>query len=133
MLAINLGTRGIDEAKDLVEYCNYPCGTILRESRESHGSENPYDIKMWCLGNEMDGSWQVGHKDADEYGRLASEVGKALKLFDPGLELVVCGSSSSEMPTFPAWEQTVLEHTWEIADYLSLHMYFRIDEDDVKT
>lgn len=133
MMAINLGTRGIDEAKDLLEYCNYPGGTTLSELRKSHGSENPYDIKMWCLGNEMDGSWQVGHKNADEYGRLASEVGKAMKLFDPSLELVVCGSSSSEMPTFPEWEETVLEHTWEIADYLSLHMYFRNDEDDAKT
>ncbi|WP_321301624.1 alpha-N-arabinofuranosidase [uncultured Sphaerochaeta sp.] len=133
MMALNLGTRGIDEAKDLVEYCNHPGGTALSELRKRHGSEAPYDIKMWCLGNEMDGPWQVGHKTAEEYGRLASEVGKALKLYDPSLELVACGSSNSDMPTFPAWEETVLEHTWDIADYLSLHMYFRNDENDAET
>ncbi|MDD3058868.1 MAG: alpha-L-arabinofuranosidase C-terminal domain-containing protein, partial [Sphaerochaeta sp.] len=133
MMAINLGTRGIDEAKDLVEYCNFPGGTALSELRKSHGAEDPYAIKMWCLGNEMDGPWQVGHKSAEEYGRLASEVGKALKLFDPSLELVACGSSSIDMPTFPTWEETVLEHTWEVADYLSLHMYFRNDENDAET
>ena len=133
MMALNLGTRGIDEAKDLVEYCNHPGGTALSELRKSHGSEAPYNIKMWCLGNEMDGPWQVGHKTAEEYGRLASEVGKALKLFDPSLELVACGSSSSNMPTFPEWEETVLDHTWEIADYLSLHMYFSNSEDDIQT
>jgi alpha-N-arabinofuranosidase len=133
MMALNLGTRGIDEAKALVEYCNYPKGTALSDLRIRHGSEVPYDIRMWCLGNEMDGPWQVGHKSAEEYGRLASEVGKALKLFDSSLELVVCGSSSSSMPTFPQWEQTVLEHTWDIADYLSLHMYFRNDEEDPQT
>ncbi len=133
MMALNLGTRGIDAAKDLVEYCNHPGGTALSDLRKSHGSEAPYNIKMWCLGNEMDGPWQVGHKTADEYGRLAAEVGKAIKLFDPSLELVACGSSNSDMPTFPSWEETVLEHTWEVADYLSLHMYFRNDENDAET
>ncbi|MGH0054536.1 MAG: alpha-N-arabinofuranosidase [Sphaerochaetaceae bacterium] len=133
MMALNLGTRGIDEAKDLVEYCNHPGGTALSELRKRHGSEAPYDIRIWCLGNEMDGPWQVGHKTAEEYGRLASEVGKAIKLFDPTLELVACGSSNSEMPTFLSWEKTVLEHTWEVADYLSLHMYFGNEKDDAET
>ena len=133
MMAINLGTRGISEAKDLVEYCNHPKGSTLSDLRIEHGSEEPYDIKMWCLGNEMDGPWQVGHKTATEYGRLASEVGKALKLFDPSLELVACGSSNADMPTFPQWEETVLDHTYEVVDYLSMHMYFRNDEDDIAT
>ena len=133
MMAINLGTRGISEAKDLVEYCNHPMGSALSDLRISHGSEKPYDIRIWCLGNEMDGPWQVGHKTADEYGRLASEVGKAIKLFDPSLELVACGSSNADMSTFPQWEETVLDHTYEVIDYLSLHMYFRNDEDDIAT
>ncbi len=133
MMAINLGTRGISEAKDLVEYCNHPGGSQLSDLRKSHGAEEPYNIKMWCLGNEMDGPWQVGHKTAEEYGRLASEVGKALKLFDPSLELVACGSSNADMPTFPSWEETVLDHTYEIADYLSLHMYFQNRENDIRT
>ena len=103
------------------------------DRRRKNGAEEPYGITMWGLGNEMDGPWQVGHKTAHEYGRLASEVGKAIKLFDPKLELIACGSSNSEMDTFPEWEETVLEHTYEVVDYLSLHMYFRNDEDDLAT
>ena len=92
MMAINLGTRGLSEAKDLVEYCNHPGGSTLSDLRTNHGAKQPYDIRIWCLGNEMDGPWQVGHKTAEEYGRIAKEVGKAIKLFDPTLELVACGS-----------------------------------------
>ncbi|WP_320127603.1 alpha-N-arabinofuranosidase [uncultured Sphaerochaeta sp.] len=133
MMAVNLGTRGIEAARNLVEYCNFPKGSTLSDLRRSHGSQDPYDIKMWCLGNEMDGPWQVGHKSAGEYGSLAAEVGKALKLFDPTLELVVCGSSNAEMPTFPQWEETVLEQSYEVVDYLSLHCYYRNDENDFLT
>ncbi len=133
MMVFNLGTRGLAEAKELVEYCNHPGGSYLSDLRKSHGSEEPFDIKLWGLGNEMDGPWQVGHKTAEEYGRLASEVGKAIKLFDPSLELVACGSSNAYMPTFPTWEETVLDHTYEVVDYLSLHMYFRNEEKDIAT
>ena len=81
-------------------------------------------MRLWCLGNEMDGPWQIGHKTADEYGRLANETAKALRAFDKSLELVVCGSSNADMPTYPEWERVVLEHTYENVDYISLHMYF---------
>jgi alpha-N-arabinofuranosidase len=101
--------------------------------RKQHGSPEPFAIKLWGLGNEMDGPWQVGHKTAEEYGRLACEVAKAVKLFDPSLELVACGSSNVFMPTFPQWEETVLDHAYEVVDYLSLHMYFRNEEKDIAT
>jgi len=133
MMVVNLGTRGLAEARNLVEYCNHPGGSTLSDLRRKNGADEPYGIKMWGLGNEMDGPWQVGHKTAHEYGRLASEVAKALKLFDPELEVIACGSSSSDMVTFPEWEETVLDHTYEVVDYLSLHMYFRNDEDDLAT
>jgi alpha-N-arabinofuranosidase len=81
----------------------------------------------------MDGPWQVGYKTADEYGRLASEVGKALKLFDPSLELVACGSSNTRMPTFPQWEATVLDHCYDTVNYISLHNYFKNLSDDLPT
>ncbi len=55
MLAINLGTRGIDEARNLIEYCNHPGGSYWSDLRRKHGVEKPYGIKTWCLGNEMDG------------------------------------------------------------------------------
>ena len=89
MLAVNLGTRGLDEARNLVEYCNHPGGTQWSDLRKKHGVSEPHKIKYWCLGNEMDGLWQIGHKTADEYGRLANETAKAMKRVDPGNELVV--------------------------------------------
>ena len=130
-MALNLGTRGINAAGNLVEYCNHPRGSYWSDLRREHGSQDPFGIKLWCLGNEMDGPWQVGQKTADEYGRLASETAKTLKLFDPGLELVVCGSSDRNMPTFPQWEATVLEHCYDSVDYISLHQYNKNHEDDL--
>ena len=130
MMAVNLGTRGLESAMDLLEYCNHPGGSYLSDLRISHGANAPHNIKVWCLGNEMDGPWQIGHKTAAEYGRVASETGKAMKLFDPSLELVACGSSYTEMPTYPGWELEVLEHTYDVVDYISLHQYFTNYEDD---
>ncbi|MBL7177418.1 MAG: alpha-N-arabinofuranosidase [Desulfobacteraceae bacterium] len=133
MMAINLGTRGIDAARNLVEYCNHPGGTYYSDLRRSHGYPEPYDIKVWCLGNEMDGFWQMGHKPAEEYGKLAREAAKVMKIVDPSLELVVCGSSSSWMRSFPEWEATVLGVTYNYVDYISLHTYLRNDERDTAT
>lgn len=124
MMAINLGTRGIDAARNFIEYCNHPGGTYWSELRKEHGYASPHQIKTWCLGNEMDGPWQIGHKTADEYGRIAAETAKALRLVDPSIELVSCGSSNAEMPTFPEWEATTLDHTYEHVDYISLHQYY---------
>ncbi len=128
MMAVNLGTRGAQEARNLVEYCNHPGGTYWSDLRKTHGYDEPHRIKTWCLGNEMDGPWQICSKTADEYGRLAQETAKVMKWVDPGIELVACGSSSSSMPTFAQWEATVLEHTYEYIDYLSLHTYYSNDE-----
>lgn len=124
VFATNLGTKGIENAVSLLEYCNFPKGSEYSDLRRSYGHEEPYRIKTWCLGNEMDGDWQIGHKTADEYGRLAYEAGKAMKLLDPEIELVVCGSSMSTNATFGEWERIVLEHTYNCADYISLHQYY---------
>jgi alpha-N-arabinofuranosidase len=123
-LAVNLGTGGIDEARWLVEYCNHPGGTYYSDMRRANGYAEPHAIRTWCLGNEMDGRWQIGHKTADEYGRLACQTAIAMKWIDPTIELVACGSSHSRMPTFPQWEATVLDHTYEYVDYISLHTYY---------
>ena len=124
MMAVNLGTRGAAEAQQLVEYCNFPGGTALSDRRRRNGAEEPYGIKVWCLGNEMDGPWQTGHRSADDYGRTAREAAKMMKWTDPSIELVVCGSSHAAMPTRGEWENTVLEHTYDLVDYLSIHQYF---------
>lgn len=124
IMAVNLGTRGMDDAKDLLEYCNHPFGSKMSDLRIKNGHKEPYNIKMWCLGNEMDGPWQMGHKTANEYARIAAEVGRIFKTYDSNLQMIVCGSSMYSMPTFGEWERTVLFETYDIADYLSLHMYF---------
>jgi len=119
------------EAADFLEYCNHPEGTALSDLRRSNGAKEPHDIKVWCLGNELDGPWQVGHKTADEYGRLAAETARAMRMVDPSIELVACGSSHSAMPTFASWEATVLEHCYDLVDYVSLHSYYEPHDGDV--
>lgn len=124
IFTVNLGTRGMEEALQYLEYCNFPSGTKYSDLRRSHGAEEPYGVKLWCLGNEMDGNWQIGHKSAEEYGRLAAETGKIMKLLDPEIELIACGSSLSSMQTCPEWDMEVLEQAYEVIDYLALHQYY---------
>ena len=124
MYAINLGTRGVLEAQDVVEYCNHPSGTFWSDKRISNGAADPFGIRLWCLGNEMDGPWQTGAKTAVEYGRLANEASKVMKWVDGTIETVVCGSSGSTMPTFGEWEYQVLTECYRNVDYVSLHRYY---------
>ncbi|MGA2762308.1 MAG: alpha-N-arabinofuranosidase [Spirochaetia bacterium] len=129
-LSVNLGTGGPDEARALVEYCNHPSGSYWSDLRVSHGQKEPHGIKVWCLGNEMDGPWQICHKTAAEYGRAALETAKVMRWVDPGIELVACGSSYPGMPTFPDYDATVLDHVYEQVDYVSLHSYYGNQEND---
>jgi len=130
IMAVNLGTRGVEDACNLLEYTNFPGGTRWSDLRIAHGVREPYAIKMWCLGNEMDGPWQVGHKTATEYGRLAAVTGEAMRRIDPDIELVACGSSNDRMPTFGSWEAQVLDEAYDVVDYISLHAYFEERDGD---
>ncbi|AQA11656.1 arabinosylfuranosidase ArfA [Streptomyces malaysiensis] len=130
MMALNLGTRGVAEALELQEYVNHPSGTALADLRIGHGDKDPYGIRLWCLGNEMDGPWQTGHKTAEEYGRLAAETARAMRQIDPDVELVACGSSNQSMPTFATWEATVLRETYDLVDHISLHAYYEERDGD---
>jgi alpha-N-arabinofuranosidase len=132
MLGVNLGTRGPDDARRFVEYCNHQGGTTLSSLRKEHGFAEPHAIKFWCLGNEMDGPWQIGGKTAGEYGRIAAETAKVMKWVDPTLTLAACGSSNRFMPTFGAWEREVLQHTFKYVDFISIHLYFENDHNDPK-
>jgi alpha-N-arabinofuranosidase len=130
MLALNLGTRGVQEALDLLEYTNLRAGSALAELRAANGSPDPFNVRMWCLGNEMDGPWQLGHRSAEDYSKMASQVAKAMRQIDPDLELVVCGSSNRLMPTFGTWERVVLEHTYNDVDFISCHAYYQERDGD---
>ena len=124
MYAVNLGTRGPDDARNVVEYLNHPSGSLYSDMRIKNGRRDPFGVKLFCLGNEMDGPWQMGAKTAEEYARTACEAAKLMKWVDPSIELVACGSSSSRMPTFGDWEYRVLSECYDHVDYVSLHRYY---------
>lgn len=128
--AVNMGTGTVQDAGDLVEYANYPSGTYWSDLRIKNGHKEPFKIDTWCIGNEMDGPWQIGHMDANEYGKKAREAAKIMKWTDQSIKLVVCGSASTSMPTYPEWDRVVLEHTYDYADYISIHRYFENFGDD---
>ncbi len=131
MMAVNLGTRGLSEAIDLLQYTNGEPGTAMPDRRVKNGRPEPYGVKVWCLGNEMDGPWQMGHKTPEEYARVAAETARAMKRFDESLELVACGSSGRKMATFGSWERIVLTECFDLVEHVSAHAYYEpIDGDD---
>ena len=131
MYAVNLGTRGPDAARDIVEYANHRGGSYWSDLRRQNGADTPFGIKLWCLGNEMDGPWQIGQKTAYEYGRSANETAKVMKWVDPSIELVACGSSAYDMPSFGSWELEMLEQCYENVDYVSLRRYYQNPTNDL--
>ena len=124
MMAVNLGTRGVEAASNLLEYCNFESGTYYSDMRIKHGYRKPHNIKLWCLGNEMDGPWQICHRNAHEYGTLAAQTAKVMKDIDPSIELAACGSAGLCLPTFGEWDATVADRCFRYIDYLSVHTYY---------
>jgi alpha-N-arabinofuranosidase len=130
ILGVNMGTGDIQSASNLVEYCNVSHGTYWSDLRVSHGFRDPHNVHFWCVGNEMDGPWQMGHLDAAAYGNKALEAAKMMRWQDPTIETILCGSSNDRMPTYPEWDRVALEIAWEHMDYLSMHCYAGNREDD---
>src|SRR6202142_510799 len=123
LMGLNLGTGTPEQAAALVEYCNVEKGTLWSDLRRKHGVAEPYKVKHWCLGNEMDGPWQIGHMTAPEYGLKAQDAARQMRAVDPSLQLIACGSSGPGMPTYLEWDREVLEQCYEYVDALSLHRY----------
>jgi alpha-N-arabinofuranosidase len=130
MITVNLGTGTPEEARNWVEYCNCPAGSRYADMRVAHGHAAPYGVRLWCLGNEMDGPWQLGHVPADHYAIRAQQAAKMMKDVDRSVELVACGSCGIGMPTYMEWDHQVLEHLGDLADYISLHRYVGNRDDD---
>jgi alpha-L-arabinofuranosidase len=130
MMAVNLGTGGTSSAAELVEYCNLPGGTLWSDRRKANGHAEPYGVKLWCLGNEMDGPWQAGHCPADIYGQRAGQAGLMMKGLDRSIQTIVCGSSARGMKTYLEWDRHVLEYCWDHVDYISAHRYSANDRQD---
>lgn len=124
LMGLNLGTGTPEQAAALVEYCNVEKGTEWSNLRRKHGYAEPYKVKHWCLGNEMDGPWQIGHMTATEYGMKAQDAARQMRAVDSSVELIVCGSSGPSMPTYLEWDREVLEQCYDYVDGLSLHRYF---------
>ena len=129
MITVNLGTGTPEEARNWVEYCNCPPGTRYADMRIEDGWTEPHAVNLWCLGNEMDGPWQLGHVPAEQYAIRAQQAAKMMKDVDKRIELVVCGSCSPGLPTYMEWDRQVLEHVGDLADYVSLHRYVGNRED----
>jgi alpha-N-arabinofuranosidase len=123
MFTVNLGTGTPEEARNWVEYCNSPAGTRYANLRAANGNVNPHAIKLWCLGNEMDGPWQIGHVPADQYAIRAQQAAKMMRDVDRSIELVACGSCNISLPTYLEWDRQVLEYLGDQVDYISLHRY----------
>ena len=124
LMGLNFGTGTPEEAAALVEYCNIDQGTKWSDLRRQHGISNPWNVQHWCLGNEMDGPWQIGHMTATEYGLKAQDAARQMRNVDPDLKLIACGSSGPFMHTYLEWDREVLEQCYEYVDGLSLHRYF---------
>lgn len=131
LMACNLGTGTPEEAGELVEYCRKEGGTTLSEMRKANGAEKPHDIRVWCLGNEMDGAWQIGALNAEDYAKKARETAKIIRWLDPKAELIACGTCTNEQGhlSYGDWDRTVLEAAYQEIDYLSLHRYYNYRSD----
>ena len=124
LLGFNMGTATSEQAIAYVEYCNYARGTKWSDLRRSHGYEEPHNVRYWCLGNEMDGPWQMGTMPAREYGRKARDIAQQIRVIDPSLQLIACGSSAPSMDTYLVWDREVLEECFDMVDGISLHCYY---------
>ena len=124
LMGLNFGTGSAEDAAALLEYCNVEKGTKWSNLRREHGVAEPYHVEHWCLGNEMDGPWQIGHMTAAEYGMKAADAGRQMRYVDPSVKLIACGSSNPVMPTYMEWDREVLEQCYPYVDGLSLHSYY---------
>jgi alpha-N-arabinofuranosidase len=124
LLGMNFGTGTAEMAVAYVEYCNYERGTKWSDLRRSHGYEKPHNVRWWCLGNEMDGPWQIGQMQSREYGRKARDSARQMRVIDPKVELIACGSSGTNMPQYLIWDREVLEECYDQVDGISLHAYY---------
>lgn len=132
-MVVNTGTRGLDAARNLIEYCNHPGGSLWSDRRVANGYPEPHAIEVWGLGNEPDTDFELGGKTAHEYGLLARETAKAMRRVDPTIELVVCGSTRYDIDSYASWDATVLQHTYDLIDHVAIHAYFGNRADDIGT
>jgi alpha-N-arabinofuranosidase len=130
IVCVNLGLASIMDAVYWVEYCNYKGGTYYSELRGKNGHKEPYGVKIWDLGNEVDGlPWELGHKNAEDYIEIAREAAKAMKSVDNTIKLVAAGSSWYTPDTWDDWNRKILTGLGDRIDYISIHSYWENSPD----
>jgi alpha-N-arabinofuranosidase len=123
-ICINAGTGTLDQARHWVEYCNVEKGTYYSDLRRKYGNEKPFNVRYWALGNEIDGPWQMGQKNVEDYVKFAAEAGKLIQLVDKNVKLIACGASDYNPDNgWIDWNDYVLQHMAGSIDYLSVHRY----------
>jgi alpha-N-arabinofuranosidase len=150
-LAINSGFGEARVAAEEVEYCNGSPDTRLGKLRAENGHRDSFNIRLWCIGNEMYGPWQYGRMSLDQYWVKHNYIVEAMKKVDPGIKVTASGASICEKSIggaekkndfFPSiWEPAIQDKLpyefgslndwdgWLLAkcadniDYLSEHTY----------
>ncbi len=121
-IVVNSGLGSKEMAKDEVEYCNATSGKMvaLRQSKE------PYNVKYFSVGNEMNGDWQLGHVSIGEYVKRHNEFVTAMKSVDSSIKIIAVGDNHSD------WSQQMVNSCKDKIDYLSEHFYATRKEENVK-
>ncbi len=124
-LVVNDGSGTAEEAARWVAYCNAAEGTPMGSRRAANGHPEPYNVRLWGLGNEVWGEWQIGHTDAAGYVRRIRPFIDAMREQDPTIKLVAVGLDHLEGDPRGAadWNRTVLAGLGDRVDYLSFHVY----------
>jgi alpha-L-arabinofuranosidase len=130
-ICINGGLGTVDDARHWVEYTNESRHTYWADQRRKNGREKPYAVKYWGLGNEIDGPWQLGHKNAEDYAKFALEAAKAMRLVDSSIKLIASGSSNYGAD-WQGWNRTVITALRGQADYVALHTYINNRDNDLE-
>jgi len=117
-IVVNAGNGSPEEAADWVEYCNSVAQTHYASLRRKYGRPEPYGVKLWGIGNELYGRWQVGFcVDGEECARRTIEFANEMRKVDPQIELVAVGCED------PEWNLEMVKNAGEYFDYLSVHIY----------
>ncbi|MDP2998508.1 MAG: alpha-L-arabinofuranosidase C-terminal domain-containing protein [Bryobacterales bacterium] len=133
-VCINAGLGTVEDARNWVEYTNDSRNTYWANARRKNGREKPYGVKYWGLGNEIDGPWQLGHKNAEDYSKFALEAAKAMRRVDPSIKLIASGSSNFRPGAdWIGWNRKVLDSLKTEVDYISLHTYIGNQENKLES
>ncbi len=117
-LAGNVGSGSPEELCHWVEYCNCDMPTTLAQQRTANGRTDPWNVKLWGVGNE---NWGCGgNYDPESYALEYRRYSLMVQHVDPSVELVVCGHDTD-------WNRRCIDklrHHMNFVDHYSIHRYW---------